>query len=330
MRRRTVPRTLAGTALLLGVLVAPAPTTEAATKAATEVATCSRPVPAATDGRLQLATPQVQHGGEALLVLSGFRQWPQGLVGGGSGETFLSCTPWQPYGAAEVMPVHEAALLLVAVPRSAAPGRYDLSVLFRQGSRTASEEGRLARLSVSVMVTADAPRSTTSSPVCALTARPASVGALLGPSGTRPGATAALHLVGVPSGRVTPMNEYDRLWWIACTAGTPWVLAHGRVAPTRFSVTAPTAPGSHPVTVFGIVDGRLVRWSHPLTVTAPSVSVTVTPPTTPSRRPSPTRAARPVPAGSDHGSALLLGGALAALLMSGGALALARRRGPGR
>jgi hypothetical protein len=329
VRRRIVlqPARAALLAALLGALAAPA--------SATQAPTCARQVPLSTDGRLQLATPQVQRGGEALALLSGFTQWPEGLVGGGSGETFLSCTPWQPDGAAEVMPDHGAALLLVPVPRTVAPGRYDVSILFREGSRTASGDGRMARLTASLVVTTGPAATTASSPVCDLAARPAAQGALLGPSAVKPGGAVPLRLVSVPTGRITAMNEYDRLWWVACTAGTPSVLAHSSVAPLRFSVTAPTAAGGHAVTVVGILDGRLVRWTSPLTVTPPAPSVTGTPPPSPTPTPSSTPAPSTGPTtAADHGDdrtwALLLSGAVALVAVGAAALVLLRRRARSR
>ena len=248
---------------------------------AREAPICQQPLPTSADGTLRLANAQVAPGGEVLAVLTGFRQWPAGLVGGGSGETFLGCTPWRPLGDAEVMPHQDAALLLLPVPATATPGTYRVGVVFREGSRLPSGDGRLARLTVPLVVTRHPVAGAGTSAACGPTAATATTGVLLAPARAAPGATVRLRLTGVPTGSVSTLNEADRLWFVACIAGRATAVAHTAAAPSAFDVRVPTRAGPHAVRVTGVVDGRPVSWQRTITVAAPAGSPSAAPTTAP-------------------------------------------------
>jgi LPXTG-motif cell wall-anchored protein len=229
---------------------------------------CEQVLPAATDGALTLDTPTVQAGTQGLGVLTDFDQWPAGLVGGGSGETFISCTPWNLNGEAEVMANQDAALFLFDVPLGTPPGSYAVSVVFSEGSQQISGDGTLVRLSTTVTVTSDAVPGAQQGPACALTASPATVGQLLGDDEVVPGGSVALTLSGVPGPALDRINEYDQLWFVACLGGAATVIVHDATAPTAFDLAVPTGfpEGLHAVRVFAVLDGQVVWWERMITV----------------------------------------------------------------
>lgn len=234
---------------------------------------CERPFPAATDGTLVLDTPTVEAGSSVLGVLTGFDQWPQALIGGGSGETFVSCAPWQPDGDAEAMVVaDDVALFLLHVPPGTSPGTYPVGVLFYEGSEDAFGRDP-ARLSTTVTVTAEPVEPRSNGAACsALSGDPAGVRELRGGDGAVPGGVARLTLT-EPSDVGTSFNEYDRLWFVACIDGlaSPVVHEGGRPVDIDVRMPAPLAPGPHLLRLWGIVDG-VVWWERTITVAAPADS----------------------------------------------------------
>ena len=161
---------LAAVLLAGGCLAALPITFGARQKAAAQAPICEQDLPAATDGRFTLDRSTVQPGDDIVGVLTDFQQWPAGLIGGGSGETFLSCTPWASAESAEVIRNQGAPLVLLAVPVDAVPGTYTVSVVFQEGSTQPSPtDARTARLTASVTVaTQAAPTSGGPSPACRL------------------------------------------------------------------------------------------------------------------------------------------------------------------
>ena len=231
---------------------------------------CEQTFPAASDGRLTLDTPVVQAGTQALALLSDFEAWPQHLIGGGSGETFLSCTPWQPTGNAEAMVVSDVALFLVQVPPQTPPGTYPVSVLFSERSEGPDDPGDgVARLSTTVTVTADAVEPWSNGAACsALTGRPANVRQLGGGDGAAPGGVARLTLA-PPNDAGTWFSEYDRLWFVACVDGAATPVVHEDGNPVDIDVRLPATltPGTHVLRLWGIVD-EVVWWERSITVAA--------------------------------------------------------------
>jgi len=255
-------------------LVALAITFGAGQEAAAQSPICEQDVSAATDGRFMLDRSVVSPGDDILGVLTDFQQWPAALIGGGSGETFLSCTPWAPDGSAEVIPSQGAPFLLLAVPADVAPGPYTVSVVFQEGSTQPTQtDGHTARLTAQVTVAAHAPLSGGgTSPACGFSPPPASVGQLAATASVRPGRPLAVTLTGVPPVQLSPMNEYDRLWFVACLDGVATPIAHLDEAPTAFTVDTPTglAPGGHPLRVLGRLDNQDASWVVSVNVAATS------------------------------------------------------------
>lgn len=204
-------------------------------------------------------------------MLTGFQQWPTGLIGGGSGETFLSCTPWTPNGKAEVMRNEDAALFLFDVPEGTPPGTYPVSVLFYEGSQQPSGDGTLARLSTTVTVTAEPAVGIQGGPACQLPGSPAPTGELLGSDAVAPGGAVSLAVSGVPAG-LDRFNEYDQLWFVACIDGFATPVVHELTPPSAFEVPLPPglAQGVHTVRVYGLLEDAVVWWERPVTVTAPT------------------------------------------------------------
>jgi hypothetical protein len=249
--------------------------------AAGGVPLCEQALPAATDGTLTLDTPTVEAGTQGFGILTAFEQWPVGLVGGGSGETFLSCTPWSPNGDAEVMPNEDAALFLFGVPAGTTPGSYPVSVLFYEGSQQISGDGTLVRLSTTVAVSSGPASGLQESPACALPGSEATVGQLLGDDEVAAGGSVSLTVSGVAGTALSAINEYDDLWYVACLSEDATPIVHDATAPMAFELAVPAGfpAGDHTVRLFGLLDGAVVWWERTITVVgsaAPSVgSVTI-------------------------------------------------------
>ena len=282
--------------VLLGICLSAVPT---AVPARAQTPVCEQSLPAATAGAIAVDRAAVTVGQSALVVLSGFRRWPAGLVGGGSGETFLSCVPWTPQGKAEVMPQAAAVFFLIPVPARTAPGSHHLSVVFREGSTQPSGDGRLVRLSTTLRVTG-ASTAPGPSPACRATLPAAPGGRLVAPSGAAPGTTVSLRITGVAPARLGLLNEYDRHRYVVCVADRASTGTDPSDGTASFGVRIPTAapPGRYQVRVFGVLESRVVSWSQALVVRG------VTPATTPPGRtaaPSPTSAptaVAPTPSGT--------------------------------
>ena len=212
--------------------------------------------------------------------------------------------------------MHQGApFVLLAVPADAAPGEYTVSVVFQEGSSQPSlTDGRTARLTAQVTVAPQAaPPSGGTSPACRFSSTAASVGQLAVTAPARPGRALAVTLTGVPSPRLSTMNEYDRLWFVACFAGAATPIAHVDEAPTAFEVDTPgsMAPGSHPLQVFALLDGQVVSWA--INVNIPTTT------TTPGGLPR---------SGTDAFATTVAG--MLAITLGGLALLVARRHGTAR
>lgn len=269
---RTVVRIVLDVAVVVaGVLAAPV-VMAAPADAGTVPPVCEQPLPTATDGTLTLDTPTVQAGSQALGILTGFARWPQALIGGGSGETFLSCAPWLPLGSAEVMPYPGAPLFLVDVPRGTPAGEYPVSVVFYEGSQEPFAPGDgPSRLSVTLAVSAEPVRSSSTGAACALSGSPAGMQELVGGDGAVPGGVARLTLIG-PQDGWGYLNEYDRLRFVACVEGTASPVLHDGEGPAvelDVQVPATVEPGVHLVRLWGAVEGQVVWWERTITVAAP-------------------------------------------------------------
>ncbi|MGW6130266.1 hypothetical protein ACWFNE_09595 [Cellulomonas sp. NPDC055163] len=268
---RTFVRRGLGSVLLGGVALAAAACLAGPASGAAEVQSCAEVLPASTDGILTPDTATVRPGVPALAILTGFARWPTGLVGGGSGETFMSCTPWAPQGAAEVMAPREPALFLVDVPAGAPAGAYPLSVYFIDGPVPPGTPGTRVQLSTTLTVSPGHVPVPGSSAVCALPAEAAPSGRLVLPGTVAPGGTLPLGLVDAV-GQVGGFNEYDTLWAVACVDGvaTPVVQDLSSGATAEASVPAGSSPGPRAVRLLGVLDGRAVWWDATVIVTASS------------------------------------------------------------
>ena len=254
-------------------------------------AVCTKQLPAATDGHLTLDRTSVKPGESTLAVLSAFHQWPQRLIGGGSGETFLSCAPWLPLGRAEVMIHDSAGLFSISVPAGTKPGTYSVGVVFYQGSTQPSltEGGREVHLSVPLIVT-NHPATSGNSPVCQLHHAAAPTGRLQAPSSTQPESTLPVAVMGVSQSHIGALNEYRHLTYVACFGGH----ATTTTSASGFNLLVPPAmqPGSYDLKVTGVVDGKVVTWTRSVAVLGTS-QPTPTPTRTPT--PTPTRTSTPTP-----------------------------------
>jgi LPXTG-motif cell wall-anchored protein len=209
-------------------------------------------VPASGDGRLTLDRTSVRPGDTVLAVLSHFRQWPQGIVGGGSGETFASCTPWLPFPEIMAVAHDTAGLYLIHVPLGTKPGRYPVGVEFlKEPSHT--DFGFHIGLTAWLTVTANPPAQVGVSPACALKHAASPVGALSTPASVRPGGTLPVSVTGVA--KSYPLNEYERLYFVACLAGRATPVSYPRNPSLSFTVPVPSGlrPGSYDLVVTGIV-----------------------------------------------------------------------------
>ncbi|MCL3863225.1 hypothetical protein [Actinotalea sp. K2] len=272
---------------------------------------CEWVVPAATDGTLTLDVPAVQAGTPVLGVLTGFGEWPTRFIGGGSGETFISCTPWAPMGAAEAMALEsqDAGLFLVGVPVGTAPGAYPISVMFYEGSGTMHDGGTLVRLSTTVTVSAD-PITLTPGVACQRTGGQAPVGRLIGDDTAPVGGRLTLGLADVPSDTTIYFNEYDQLWFLACLDGRALVVRENISAGTaELEVPPGLAAGTYTLRLWGLLDGNRVWWERVVTVADDAR------PATPARPTLPATGASWLPAVS-----------LALLFVATGALALRATR----
>lgn len=261
---RTVSR-VASVLLCLTALSLPQGASAFEVRAAPEVPLCERDLPPATDGTLTLDAATVQAGTAALGVLDDFAQWPEGLVGGGSGETFSSCTPW--LGDAEVISTPDAALFLVDVPAGTAPGTYPVSVVFLEGSTQPIGDGSLVRLSTTVTVTSE-PVVSAPGPACALEGDAATSGQIVGDDTAVVGDALTVGLSDV-TGTVWYFNEYDQLWAVACLDGRAVVVLRDlTTAPVDLTLPVGLQPGAYTLRVWGILDGAVVWWERAVTVTA--------------------------------------------------------------
>jgi hypothetical protein len=236
--------------------------------AAAEVPICEQVLPAATIGAITLDTPTVQAGTRALGILTGITPWPANMIGGGSGETFLSCTPWTPLGQAEVMPSPGAGVFRVDVPAGTPAGSYPVSVVYYEGSVRPNRDGTLVRLSTTLTVSADPVADPSTGAACALTGEPASTGQLVVGDTVPAGGVVRLALDGF-DGEGWILNEYDVILFLACLDGAAApVPAYLPTTPFDLPVPASATPGSHVVRVWGVVAGEVVWWERPVTVTA--------------------------------------------------------------
>lgn len=231
--------------------------------AAQDQPVCEQELPAATSGTLRMDSDTVAAGGSALALVSGLDRWPVELIGGGSGETFLSCTPWAPQGAAEVMPSEHAALLLVQAPVGTPPGSYPVSVVYVDPD---GADPAVVRLSTTVTVV-PGPVEPSRGVVCELDGPRAAAGVLAGDDSIVRGATGTFELDDVGPDRLTVLNEYDRLWFVACLDGiaTPVVSDDPNAA---FTVAAPPGidAGAHRLQLLGLLDSTLVVWERSIVV----------------------------------------------------------------
>jgi hypothetical protein len=303
--------------------------------ATAETPICQQQLPAATDGRLTLDGSPVRPGGSTLAVLSDFRQWPARLIGGGSGETFVSCAPWLPLGRAQVMAHDAAALFDITVPVGTKPGVYVVGVVFYQGSTQPMDGGLKVRLNAVLTVSVEVQTPPGPSPVCQLSHAAAPFGSLLVEGPTTVGAPLSVSLTGVVASRVGKLNEYDRLTYVACLGGRATAVTDLPVATSSFVVPVPLGlrPGGYDLTVTGTFDATVVSWSRSIQVvgsplpspvstssaTSPVPSSTRTVPSSPSL-PSPT----PSPSSSATSTWWIAG--LAAAVLAAGAVVIGIRR----
>jgi hypothetical protein len=238
------------------------------------------PVPASTDGRLTLDRTSVRPGDTVLGVLSDFRQWPQGIVGGGSGETFLSCTPWLRQGEIMSLAHDAAALYLIHVPLGTKPGTYPIGVHFFKEATPLPGLGFTIGLTASLTVT-DTPRAQAGvSPACALKHAASPVGALAVPASVQPGGTLPVSVTGVT--KSYQLNEYERLYFVACLAGRATAVTYPRTPSLSFTVPVPSGlrPGSYDLVVTGIVaanqntNAGIFSWHRKVLVQGPELSAT--------------------------------------------------------
>ena len=266
---------------------------------------CQTGFPTATDGHLVLGSRYVRPGGFVLGVLSGFTQWPQALIGGASGETFLDCSPWPSSDLAEVIVHDSAGYFLLPVPPSAVPGTYIVGVRFHQGSTGPFDDlTPTVELTASVIVTGNPAAPGAASPACQVPHAAASAGTLGVPAVVHPGDSMPVTLAGTTTGL---LNEYDRLCFVACFDGQPTVVTYPGPASTRtssaFTVPIPSgiAPGAYQLAVTGVGTSgntppseptRVVTWRHAVTVqvkqatSTPRPSALVTPAQTATPQPS--------------------------------------------
>lgn len=262
-------------AVVLAATAVVVPATAATASVTPPPPLCEQTLPAATEGSLVLDTPTVQAGTSVLGVLTGVATWPARLVGGGSGETFLSCTPWTPSGAAEVMPGLAYGFFLVDVPAGTPPGDYPVSLVYAEGSQLpAGGDGTLVRLSTTVTVVSGPVARPSTGAACALTGEPDTVWTLAAAGDVAPGGVARFTLSG-PEYGPGMLNEYDGLRLVACIdGGAVPVVAEPYVMPVDLAVPIPAglAPGTYTVRMWGStsLDGGFVWWEAPLTVVAPA------------------------------------------------------------
>lgn len=235
------------------------------------------PAPAATDGRLTLDRTSVRPGDTAIGVLSDFRQWPQGIIGGGSGETFKFCNPWQPYRDYLVLFHDTAALFLIHVPVGTKPGSYPISVRFFKDAASSSDLGFQVGLTASLTVTTTPRASSGVSPACALHHAASPFGALSAPGSVQSGHPLSVSVTGV--GKVYPFSESQRLYFVACLAGQATAVTFPGDPGRSFTVPVPAGlrPGSYDLVVTGWAaanpeSGAAIRsWHRSVTVTQPPV-----------------------------------------------------------
>lgn len=263
-------RPVRGRALLVGLLLAAETVLAGPSAATTQDPVCEQSLPAATDGVLTLDRSTMQPGTRGIGILTSFAQWPTGLVGGGSGETFLSCTPWAPDGAAEVMQPWDPALFLFDVPAGTPAGDYPVSVVFLVGPVLPFDQGTLVRLGTTLTVSLDPVPRTGPTAACAIPGDAASTGQVVTSGTVVPGGTLTLGLE--PGDGAIGFNEYDTLWTVACLDGeaTPVVQNIATGPPVELAVPPDWAPGPHTVRLLGRLDTRPLWWESTVTVTAPA------------------------------------------------------------
>lgn len=307
-----------------------APVSAQARAAGSAVPLCEQTLPAATDGHLAVDRTPARPGEPAIGVLSGFQQWPQGLVGGGSGEVFESCTPWGT-GDLQVMIHDTSALFLIPVPAGTHAGTYGVSVMFHQGSTTPTDLTQTVRLSASLTVG----DTTGPSSVCRLQHATASAGVLHLPDSVHAGDELPVTVTGADT---SYLNEYDHLYFVACLAGYATPITYPGTASARststFTVPVPAAlaPGAYELRVTGaladtaVPANAVVWWRQTVVVQKQAVAPTQT--TAP--RP-PAQPAQP-PLAVTGADAWLTAAAGVALVLAGAGLLYlsARRRTAGR
>ena len=270
------PLTRLAAATLFGGALAVLPLTVISSRPAAAQSTCEQELPAATDGTLTLDRSTVQPGDDIVGLLTGFQQWPVGLIGGGSGETFLSCTPWAPQGRAVVIR-QGAPFALLSVPATAKPGTYSVSVVFYEGAtQPVGGNGQPVRLTAPIkVVAATVPGAGATSPACQTQASAAPVGQLVAAGPARPGRALTVSLRGVDPSSLTTLNEYDQLWFMACIGGLATPVAHRADPPAAFAVVVPRGleTGTYSLRVIGVLDDAVVAWELPVAVVKPSVAV---------------------------------------------------------
>jgi hypothetical protein len=242
------------------------------------------PDPPASDGRLTLDRTSVRPGDTVIGVLSDFRQWPHGLVGGGSGETFKVCTPWQPYRDYPVLGHDTAALFLIHVPAGLKAGGYPVSVRFFKDATSSSDIGFHVGLTTTLTVTTNPPAPIGVSPACALHHAAAPFGALSAPMSVPAGGSLRVAVTGV--GRIFPLGESQRLYFVACLAGQATPVVYPRDPGPSFTVPVPPGlrPGSYDLVVTGVAaanpesEAAILSWHRTVTITeTPVLPATGTP-----------------------------------------------------
>ncbi|WP_199421820.1 hypothetical protein [Actinotalea solisilvae] len=223
----------------------------------------------AIDGTLTLDADVVQAGTPILGVLSDFAQWPAGLIGGGSGETFLSCAPWLPLGDAEALvTTADVGLFLLDVPAGTPPGTYAVSVVFFEGPEAPPGERTFARLSASVTVTSE-PVDAVAGPACALPGAPAPRGSLTGDDAAVVGGALTVGLTDLGDAARIYFDEYDTLWAVACFDGRAVPVRQDlAAAPASVRLPVGATPGPSTLRLGALLDGALVWWERVVTVTA--------------------------------------------------------------
>ena len=234
------PLTRLAAATLFGGALAVLPLTVISSRPAAAQSTCEQELPAATDGTLTLDRSTVQPGDDIVGLLTGFQQWPVGLIGGGSGETFLSLHPVGAAGPRRGDPPGRA------VRAALGPGDGEAGHLQRERRvlRRCDAAGRGQRPARPPHSTdqggrRNRPNAGATSPACQTQASAAPVGQLVAAAPARPGRALTVSFRGVDPASLTTLNEYDQLWFMACIGGLATPVAHRADPPAAFAVVVP-------------------------------------------------------------------------------------------